>query len=85
MGENAPAWLASSGHLQKTLAPKSQIAFPLRGWIYAGALSLAATLLVVFLSIPKSDRQGIVAIPENVPNQGTIAEIEIGDFAIGHV
>ncbi len=76
MGEEGPIWLASSEHVQKTLAPKLQIAFPLRRWFYAGALSLAATLLVVFFSIPKSDRQGIVAIPENVPDQRTIAEVE---------
>ncbi len=76
MGEKAPSWLTSTERLQKHLAPKSQIAIPLRRWVYAGALSLAATLLVVFFSIPKSDRQGIVAIPDNVPDQQNIAEVE---------
>ncbi len=79
MGEEAPDWLASSKQLQ-IQTPKSQISFPLRRWIYAGALSMAAMLLIVFLSIPKSDRQGIVDIPE-IPEiastQGTMAEASI--------
>ncbi len=89
MGEKAPDWLASSRQFQEIQTPKSQIAFPLRRWIYAGALSLAATLLIVFLSIPKSDRQGIVdipgipGIPDIASTQGTMAEASIVEPQLG--
>ena len=64
MGSNAPAWLASSdslGRFQKSLAPSSVDSVPWRRWVFAGGLTLAATLLFVFMSIPKVDRPGIVS------------------------
>lgn len=65
MGLDAPVWLASPdslGPFQKSLAPRSVDPVPWRRWIFAGSLTLAATLLFVFMSIPKSDRPGIVSI-----------------------
>ena len=67
MGSNAPAWLASSdslGRFKKSLAPSSVDSVPWRRWIFAGGLTLAATLLFVFMSIPKVDRPGIVSIAD---------------------
>ena len=61
MGTDAPAWLVP---IRKTLTPKPANSFPLRSWIYAGSLALAASLLFVFLSFPKVGRQGMVSIPE---------------------
>jgi len=65
MGLNAPLWLASSdslGRFQKSLAPGSVDSVPWRRWVLAGGLTLAATLLFVFMSIPKVDHPGIVSI-----------------------
>ena len=64
MGAEAPVWLVSPGPIHKTLAPKPLNSVSLRSWIYAGSLALAASLLFVFLSFPKADRQGIVSVPE---------------------
>ena len=75
MGSNAPAWLASSdffGSFQKSLAPSSVDSVPWHRWIFAGGLTLAATFLFVFMSIPKSDRPGIVSIAD----AGKIAAVD---------
>ncbi len=79
MGSNAPAWLASSdffGSFQKSLAPSSVDSGPWRRWIFAGGLTLAATLLFVFMSIPKSDRPGIVSIADG----GKIAAVDTANI-----
>ncbi|HUP77051.1 MAG TPA: hypothetical protein VM260_00730, partial [Pirellula sp.] len=61
MGTDAPAWLVP---IHKTLNQKPAKSFPLRSWIYAGSLALAASLLFVVFSIPKVGRQGRILIPE---------------------
>ena len=63
MGENAPAWLISSAPAI-TLAPSPTDSARWRRWLFAGGLSLAATVLFLVFSFPKTDRQGFVAIPE---------------------
>ena len=68
MGVNAPAWLVSPdslGPFQKSLAPSSVDSVPWQRWIFAGGLTLAATLLFVFMSMPKADRLGIVPFPDS--------------------
>ena len=75
MGVNAPAWLVSPdflGSFQKSLAPRSVDTGPWHRWIFAGGLTLAATFLFVFMSIPKSDRPGIVSIAD----AGKIAAVD---------
>lgn len=75
MGANAPAWLVSPDSLapfQKSLVPIAVDSVPWRAWIFAGGLTLAATLLFVFMSIPKSDRPGIVSIADG----GKIAAVD---------
>lgn len=81
MAESAPAWLVSSNHFQKTLSPKSRDLPRSRRLFYAVVLTLAASLLCVFLSVPKLDPQalvpqGIVAIPESDPTQEKMATYE---------
>ena len=63
MEENAPAWLVSSAP-PITLAPGLTNSAPWRRWLFAGGLSLAATVLFLVSSFPKKERQGFVAIPE---------------------
>jgi len=70
MGDDAPAWLVPSRtteQFQKSLSPRALDSVPLRRWSYAG-LALAASLLFVFLAIPQAKRQGIVNVPDVVPN-----------------
>ncbi len=85
MGSDAPAWLAAPEFLvpfQKTLAPNAVDSVPWRAWIFAGGLTLAATLLFVFMSFPKVDRPEIVSIPgggEKIAVVDTVGTIEAPD------
>ncbi len=70
MGADAPEWLVpprTTEQFQKSLSPRALDSVPLRRWSYAG-LALAASLLFVFLAIPQAKRQGIVNVPDVVPN-----------------
>jgi len=73
MGENAPVWLVSANSDEPTqkavLAQKTVLAItvdsaPRRRWLFAGGLSLAATVLFLVFSLPKSERSAIVSLPE---------------------
>ena len=67
MGENAPVWLVSSNSdksKQTIVLPSTMDSVPRRGWLFAGGLSLAATVLFLVFSLPKSERQAIVSLPK---------------------
>jgi|GEM_PF-1358106 len=73
MGENAPAWLVSPDSdepaqkaelAQKTVWEITVDSAQRRRWLFAGGLSLAATVLFLVFSLPKSERQAIVSLPK---------------------
>ena len=80
MGENAPAWLVSS-EPAITLAPSPTDSSYWRGWLFAGGLSLAATVLFLVFSFSKTERQGFVAIPEVIAPEDektALSDSEVG-------
>ena len=80
MGENAPAWLVSS-EPAITLAPSPTDSSHWRGWLFAGGLSLAATVLFLVFSFSKTERQGFVAIPEVIAPEDektALSDSEVG-------
>ncbi len=67
METNPPKWLVRTKtveQLQRSLFPRVLDSVPSRRWIYAG-LSLAASLLLAILVIPKAERQAMVSVPSN--------------------
>ena len=86
MGDNAPVWLVSSDSAepiqkavsaQKTALPSITESTQRRRWLYAGGLSLAATVLFLVFSLPKSERQAIVSLPKvSAPESGVFAPVD---------
>ena len=72
MGENAPVWLVSSDLTkpnQTIVLPSTIDSAPWRRWLFAGGLSLAATVLFLVFFLPTSERPVIVSLP-NVSDAG---------------
>lgn len=65
MGSEAPAWVLrpdATEPFQKSLAPSID-SFPLRRWMFAGGLSLAASLLFLFFFLPNAQQPEIASAP----------------------
>ena len=66
MGELAPAWLLPMEHSQSKPSSQIESSEPNRSrrWIGAGALALAATLFLVWMTFPSKMRNEIASVPE---------------------
>jgi len=76
MGESAPAWLLPDESGEPKPSSRIKVSEPNRSrrWLRAGALALAATLFLVWMTVPSTMRNEIAAVPEQLLNEQVQSE-----------